>query len=308
MCSFRPERVNFIVCHKSRSNDKFYWERNSARTFDRSNMTQNLPNHDLPVAEVAPALERLHEIVARQVRRLAIFLDYDGTLTPIVAQPENAVLSDSTRQIVRTLANHMPVAILTGRNLDDIRRRVGIDEIIYAGSHGFDIAGPRGLRKEVATEFLPILEAAEKELGEKLTSIPGVLLDRKRFSIAAHYRQADESGVGKFKQAVDEIAARHRELRRIAGKKVYELRPDIDWDKGRAVIWLLEALGLARSKTLPLYIGDDLTDEDAFRAIRRYGVGIVVSDQPRWTAARYALKNPAEVERFLHELVARLPG
>jgi trehalose-phosphatase len=271
-------------------------------------MTQNLPNHDPPVAEVPPALERLHEIVARQVRRFAVFLDYDGTLTPIVAQPEKAVLSDSTRQMVRTLATHMPVAILSGRDLDDIRRRVGIDEIVYAGSHGFDIAGPRGLRKEVATEFLPILDAAEKELGEKLTRIPGVLLERKRFSIAAHYRQADQSGVVKVKQAVDEIAARHRELRRIAGKKVYELRPDIDWHKGRAVIWLLETLGLAQPEVLPLYIGDDLTDEDAFRAVRQSGVGIVVREEPRSTAARYALKNSAEVERFLRELVARLPG
>jgi trehalose 6-phosphate phosphatase len=271
-------------------------------------MTQNLPNHDPPVAEVPPALERLHEIVARQVRRLAVFLDYDGTLTPIVAQPEKAVLSDSTRPMVRTLATHMPVAILSGRDLDDIRRRVGIDEIVYAGSHGFDIAGPRGLRKEVATEFLPILDAAEKELGEKLTRIPGVLLERKRFSIAAHYRQADQSSVVKVKQAVDEIAARHRELRRIAGKKVYELRPDIDWHKGRAVIWLLETLGLAQPEVLPLYIGDDLTDEGAFRAVRQSGVGIVVREEPRSTAARYALKNSAEVERFLRELVARLPG
>jgi trehalose-phosphatase len=161
---------------------------------------------------------------------------------------------------------------------------------------------------EVATEFLPIVDAAEKERGEKLTRIQGALLERKRFSIAAHYRQAGESGGVKVKQVVDEIAARHRGLRRIAGKKVYELRPDIDWDKGRAVVWLLETLGLAQSEVLPLYIGDDLTDEDAFRAVRQRGVGIVVGEQPRWTAARYALKNSAEVERFLHELVARLPG
>jgi trehalose 6-phosphate phosphatase len=271
-------------------------------------MTQNLPNHDLPAAEVPSALKRVHEIVATQGRRLAVFLDYDGTLTPIVARPEQAMLSDSTRQTVRTLAAHMPVAILSGRDLDDIRRRVDTDEIVYAGSHGFDIVGPRGLRKEVATEFLPILDAAEKELGEKLTHIPGVLLERKRFSIAAHYRQADESGVVKAKQAMDEAAARHLELRRVTGKKVYELEPDIDWHKGRAVNWLLETLGLAQPEVLPLYIGDDFTDEDAFRAVRQCGVGIVVSEKPRSTAARYALKNSAEVERFLHEVAARLPG
>jgi trehalose 6-phosphate phosphatase len=271
-------------------------------------MTQSLRNHDLPAAEVPSALEHVHQVAATHGRRFAVFLDYDGTLTPIVGHPEQAVLSDSTREAVRTLAVHVPVAILSGRDLEDLRRRVDIDGIVFAGSHGFDIAGPRALRKEVATEFLPILDAAAKELGDKVAGVPGALVERKRFSLAAHYRQADESGIVKVKQAVSEVAARHRELRRIAGKKVYELQPDIDWHKGRAVIWLLETLGLEQPEVLPLYIGDDLTDENAFRALRQYGIGIVVSDQPRPTAARYALKNPAEVECFLRKLAARLPG
>jgi alpha,alpha-trehalase len=253
---------------------------------------------------IPSALEHVEEITGH--RRLAVFLDYDGTLTPIVSQPDQALLSDSTRQVVRTLAVHAPVAILTARDLDDVRRRVNIDGIAYAGSHGFDIAGPRGLRKQVAAEFLPILDVAEKELREKLAGTPGALLERKRFSIAAHYRQATESGVSKITQAVNEAAARHGELRKIAGKKVYELQPDIDWNKGRAVLWLLETLGLDRPDVLPLYLGDDRTDEDAFRVLQQRGVGVIVSEQPRATAARYALKDPAEVERFLHELSACL--
>jgi trehalose-phosphatase len=88
------------------------------------------------------------------------------------------------------------------------------------------------------------------------------------------------------------------------GKKVYELLPDIDWDKGEAVLWLLETLGLERGKVRPIYVGDDRTDEDAFRALGQCGVGILVSEQPRPTAARYSLKDPAEVERFLRELTA----
>jgi trehalose-phosphatase len=255
---------------------------------------------------VPPALDHLQAIAPPRGRRLAVFLDYDGTLTPIVSQPAHAMLSDSTREAVRTLAAHMPVAILSGRDLDDVRRRVGINEIIYAGSHGFDIAGPRGLRKQVATEFLPILDAAEKELGEKLAGTSGTLLERKRFSIAAHYRQANESGVTKVERAVNQTAASYRELRIIAGKKVYDLQPDIDWNKGRAVVWLLETLGLEQPEVLPLYIGDDLTDENAFRALEQRGVGIVVGAQSRSTAARYGLKSPAEVERFLRELAARL--
>jgi trehalose 6-phosphate phosphatase len=254
------------------------------------------------------ALEHVEEIAGAGNRSLAIFLDYDGTLTPIVSRPDQAMLTDSTRAILRTLASKVPVAILSGRGREDVCKRVAIDGIVYAGSHGFDIAGPRGLPKQEATEFLPVLAAAEKELREKLASITGALVERKRFSIAAHYRKVNESDFPKLKRAVSEVATRHRELRRMEGKKVYELLPDIDWDKGKAVLWLLETLGFEGAKLRPVYIGDDLTDEDAFRAITQRGVGILVSERPRRTAASYSLKDPIEVNRFLRELSARLPG
>src|SRR5438034_11515042 len=251
------------------------------------------------------ALKHVQEI-ARRSGHPAIFLDYDGTLTPIVSHPEKALLSDSLRQALRALVMQAPVAILSGRDLDDVRQRVDIGAIVYAGSHGFDIAGPRGLRKEMATEFLPRLDMIEKELGKQLTGIAGARMERKRFSIAAHYRNVNESDVPKVERAVSEVAARYRELRKMDGKKVYELLPDIDWDKGKAVLWLLEGLGLQLAKIRPIYIGDDRTDEDAFRALEKSGVGILVSEEPRPTAASYSLKEPTEVERFLRELVAAL--
>lgn len=258
-------------------------------------MTRKLPS----------ALEHIHEIAIRG-RQLAVFLDYDGTLTPIVNRPEKALLSDSMRETVRALAARTPVAILSGRDLDDVRQRVDIDAIAYAGCHGFDIAGPHGLRKQVATECLPILDAAEKELRQKLAGIPGASVDRKRFSVAAHYRNVPENEVGEVERIVNEVAARHGELRKIDNKKVYELQPNIDWNKGRALIWLLESLGPDRKEMFPIYIGDDRTDEDAFGAIRQRGAGILVSEQPGATAASYSLKNPAEVERFLREISAGL--
>jgi trehalose 6-phosphate phosphatase len=270
-------------------------------------MTKTSHNHSSPAAGVPSALEYVDDIVASHGRRLAVFLDYDGTLTPIVSQPEQAVFSDSARRTLRSLAVCVPVAVLSGRDLEDIRQRVGIDEIVYAGSHGFDITGPRGLRKEVATEFLSILSTMEKELGKKLAGIPGAFVERKRFSIAAHFRQADASGAAKVKQAVDQTATRHPELRKIDGKKVCELQPNVGWHKGKALIWLLGTLNLKQSEVLPIYIGDDLTDEDVFRALRQRGIGVVVSRKPRRTAARYALKSPAEVARFLQELAFRLP-
>ena len=252
------------------------------------------------------ALEHVEEIAGRGDRSLVIFLDYDGTLTPIVSRPDQAVLMDSVRAILSTLAAKMPVAILSGRELEDVRKRVAIDEIVYAGSHGFDISGPHGLRRQEATEFLPALDLAEKELREKLAGIAGALIERKCFSIATHYRNVNETEVPRIAAAVNEIMERHRKLRRIDGKKVYELLPNIEWDKGKAVLWLLEKLDLERANALPIYIGDDRTDEDAFRALEKRGVGILVSEEPRPTAARYSLRDPSEVERFLHELTARL--
>jgi trehalose-phosphatase len=248
------------------------------------------------------ALEHVQEIAGRS-GRLAIFLDYDGTLTAIVSDPKKALLSDSMRQTLQALVMRASVAVLSGRDLDDVRKRIAIDAIVYAGSHGFDIAGPRGLRRQEATKFLPPLDAAEKELREKLAGIAGALIERKRFSIAAHYRNVNESDFPELERIVSEIAARHRELRTMEGKKVYELLPNTDWDKGKAALWLLENLGLEHGKVRPIYIGDDRTDEDAFRALGQRGTGILVSEEPRSTAARYALKNPAEVERFLQELI-----
>jgi trehalose-phosphatase len=251
------------------------------------------------------ALGYVQEIAGRG-DQLAVFLDYDGTLTPIVSRPDEALLADSTGAILRSLVAKVPVAILSGRELEDVRKRVAIDGIVYAGSHGFDIAGPRGLRRQEATEFLPVLNGAEKELREKLAGTAGALIERKCFSIAAHYRNVNESDFPKMERVVSEIAARHRELRRIDGKKVYELLPNIDWDKGKAVLWLLEHLGLERPDARPIYIGDDRTDEDAFRALEQRGIGILVSEEPRPTAARYSLKDPPEVECFLRELTAHL--
>ena len=251
---------------------------------------------------IPSALEHVQKI-ARSGERLAVFLDYDGTLTPIVSRPEDAWLSESMRETLRSLAARLPVAILSGRDLDDVRGRVHVDGIVYAGSHGFDIMGAGGLRRELGGEYLPVLDAAEAELREALDEIPGAQLERKHFSVAAHYRNVNEDDAFRVAQAVDEVAARHRELRRINGKKVYELLPDIDWNKGKAVLWLLETLELERGSALPIFIGDDRTDEDAFSALEKRGVGVLVSEQPQVTAASYWLNNPEEVERFLRALI-----
>jgi trehalose 6-phosphate phosphatase len=208
------------------------------------------------------------------------------------------------------LRTYIPLPSSAGANLADVRALVGLDEIVYAGSHGFDIAGPGGLRKQnpEAQALVPTLDRAEAELCEKCAAIPGAQIERKKYSIAIHFRNVLESRVPQIEPLVDEIAAKHPRLRKGFGKKVFELQPDIDWHKGRAVSWLLQALDMDSPDVLPIYIGDDLTDEDAFEWLRDRGVGIVVRDQPRPTAARYALENTAEVGVFLAMLAGQQPA
>jgi alpha,alpha-trehalase len=185
---------------------------------------------------------------------------------------------------------------------------VGVDGIVYAGSHGFDIAGPGQLRREnaEAQSFLPALDQAESALRDQLAGIPGARVERKRFSIAVHFRNAPENRVSEIEQIVTRLQQQHPKLRRSGGKKIFELQPGIDWHKGRAVLWLLDALKLNRPEVLPLYFGDDLTDEDAFKALADRGVGIVIRDESRPTAAQYALESPDETALFLERLASRV--
>jgi alpha,alpha-trehalase len=253
------------------------------------------------------ALERREEIFGRLGGRSpAVFLDYDGTLTPIVEYPADARLSGKTRQVIKHLARHYSVAIISGRDLDDVRNMVGIDNIAYAGSHGFDIAGPccSFRSQERGKEFLPALDRAERELRKVLEDIEGAYIERKRFGISVHYRRVDDANLNRLEREFDMVASRSPKLRKTTGKKILELRPDLDWDKGKALLALLEKLYADSSKIIPIYIGDDVTDEDAFWAIRDRGIGIAVGESRRETLAHYKLRDTEEVRELLEGLVA----
>jgi trehalose-phosphatase len=263
---------------------------------------------DPAIDDLPSALDSLPDIERRiKGRRIALFLDYDGTLTPIVKRPELAALSDDMRAALRKLASRCTVAIISGRDLTDVRDRVGLDQLFYAGSHGFDIAGPKGrhMENQKGTDFLPALDRAETALRRGLDKIEGARIERKKFSIATHYREVETTRVQAVEEVVDRVLGDHRELRKSHGKKVYDLQPCLDWHKGRAVQWLLESLGLDEPDLLPVYIGDDVTDEDAFKALEEQGISIVVGEGSRETAAQYALKDPAEVRRFLRALTKK---
>lgn len=255
------------------------------------------------------ALERLDEIMASLADRdAAFFLDYDGTLTPIVARPDLAVLSEAMRDTLGRLARYAIVAVVSGRDLHDVRERVDLPGLYYAGSHGFDIAGPSGthIENQQGVEYLPFLDRAEAMLRRRLSNVEGCLVERKRFSVAVHYRQVADGALPRVDRAVCDTATSFPELRRSEGKMIYELQPDIDWDKGKAVAWLMDVLQLDAHTALPLYLGDDVTDEDAFQTLATRGIGIVVAEQPSRSNARYLLHNPGEVKAFLGALASRL--
>ena len=236
---------------------------------------------------------------------MVVFLDYDGTLTPIVERPELAILSEGMRRTLKALAGLYTVGIISGRDRSDVERLVGLDSLFFAGSHGFDMAGPRGWEAhyEKGTEFLPALAQAETELREHLGSVRGALVERKKFSVAVHYRLVGEQELDTVFAVVQLVLSHQSNLRKTEGKKVYELQPRLDWNKGKALLWVLDALPVQKSQVMPLYLGDDLTDEDAFQSLTDIGIGIVVDDSSRLTSAQYALKNPEEVECFLQLLI-----
>lgn len=255
-------------------------------------------------AALPSALKEKDEILKRlEEGRPAIFLDYDGTLTGIVGDPAEAHLPPGTKKTLRRLAEHWTVIVVSGRATSDVKAMVGIDSIIYAGSHGFSIEGPgESFEEKRGQEFIPALEGAGEELAGIVPQINGVRVERKPFAIAVHFRQADDRDVPRLERLVEKVAQKYPDLRKTTGKKIFELRPDIDWDKGKALLYLVEKLNVDGSRAIPLYIGDDTTDEDAFHAIERYGISIVVSDENRPTAARYRLENPEETAKFLEEV------
>lgn len=241
-------------------------------------------------------------------REPVIFLDYDGTLTPIVRHPEDALISEEMKVMLKECASRYNVAVVSGRDMDDLKNMVGLEHLIYAGSHGFRISGPGGLYREheKSASIISRLDKLEKYVESVFSAIdPGVQIDRKRYAIAVHYRNAREENIRAILGKVDEIVKDQPGFKTGEGKKIVEIKPDVDWHKGKAVLWIMEQLGTDDpGRYLPIYIGDDVTDEDAFEALKNRGIGILVGSHGKPTAAKFRLRDVSQVRSFLQKLTA----
>ena len=238
----------------------------------------------------------------KTAERVSLFLDFDGTLSWLAPSPETAWLSEQTRETLDRISkmHHVVTTIISGRAVEDLYARVRLDGLIYAGNHGLEIFG-RHLRfvEPSAAARRELLSRLSLSLAERLQPISGALVEYKGYTASIHYRQASETDVPEIEDAVRRaVALVSARFRVNAGKKVFEIVPRTDWHKGAAVHWINRHLG--NGAVLPIYLGDDATDEDAFCVLPD---AITVKVGPsEVTCARYQLPDPAAVHEFLEWL------
>jgi len=237
-------------------------------------------------------------------RKPVFFLDYDGTLTPIVDRPELAVMSEEMRDVVRRIAEKYTVAVVSGRSKEVVKDLVGLKDLFYVGDHGVDIEGPGvSMIHPQSQEAVGLISKSAESVSKKLGDIPGLLMEKKAFSVSVHYRLVEETFMSRIADVVNNEVKGNDKLRLMCGKKVLEIIPAVDWDKGKAVRWIMKVLGLSKEDVSVVYIGDDTTDEDAFRIVRTRGTGILVSEEPLISAADFQVDTPRDVKRLLMKVL-----
>lgn len=233
-----------------------------------------------------------------------VFLDYDGTIVPIHKKPIQAILSESTRTLLNKIAQRVNayVGIVSGRSMKDVRRMVKLPSLFYIANHGFEIYSKKIKWKHPqAADIIPIQKKILVKLKKALRKIQGTQIENKHVTLSVHYRQLSGTPVYTLKKIIkSSVQMYSRFLKISSGKKVFEIKPKINWNKGKAILKFLE-LFHAGDKPIIMYFGDDRTDEDAFRVLAKEAFTIYVGSNSS-TRARYYVKHPDEVILFLNKI------
>jgi trehalose-phosphatase len=274
-------------------------------------------SYSTPVPPVqVPHLSSTKEDISRLIRqkKIFIFLDYDGTLTPIVPVPSEAYLDVRMKELLYRLIDKVNVSIVTGRGRVPISEFLSndvVEKISLAASHGFDIRLRTGERLQIGdSSQISNFNRFKQELKNSLHLFPpGVSIEETTFSTSVHYRNVETQDCAAVESALDHLINKYEGLKKTEGKKVFETRLNIDWNKGKAIEYILSKTTshIPLDDMLVIYIGDDITDEDGFQSVNKYPnhLSIIVSadeDIGRPTFAEYRLADPDEVKIFLTQI------
>lgn len=230
------------------------------------------------------------------------FLDYDGVLTPIVSEPEKAILDLEMRKFLEALAEKFKVVVISGRRLQELKKLVSVRKICYAGNHGLEISGLGvSLVLPRAKRVRPVVLKMCRELQKRLQGTAGVIVENKGLTASLHYRNVAPKEFAKVKKIFESVVhsyVKSGSFRITKGKKVWEIRPNLDWNKGMAVDWIIKNFD-PEGKLLPIYLGDDKTDEDAFRTLRGRGITVMVGKCCQRSNAEFYLRGVQEVKILL---------
>ncbi len=238
---------------------------------------------------------------------ILLMLDFDGTLAPIRPRPKWPDFRPAPSNLLDRLGRSPDIilAIISGRKLAELKKLAPVRGIYYAGCHGLEISGPgTKFTHPRARAAIPHLKALLKDLKKLKSKLPGTLIEDKGLSVALHFRNLSAKHIPLMNEQIVRLKKKYPRLLCQPGRKVYDFRPDVSWGKGEAVKLLVKKL--YHKKPFPVYIGDDTTDEDAFRALRGIGLTILVENPERGrsrTSAVYRLASPAKVLTFLRSLI-----
>ena len=248
----------------------------------------------------------------REVEHILLLIDYDGTLTPIVQRPELAHLSPEVKECLQELARNacLTLGIISGRTLEDLQQRVGVDGIIYVGNHGLEIKGPGvSFVNPAAKQEVPLLHSLCQDISKGIAGIKGARIDNKGLTLSLHYRLVDEAQLDELNHIFNEMVKAplaSGQIRITPSKKAYDIRPAVEWGKGKAIEFITQKL-TGRNKPLTLFMGDDVTDYDGFHMVdKNGGISIYVGSPGSKPPAQYFLYSPKEVYRFLGMVGATL--